>query len=89
MPKYIVAEGPLDHDGKRFETLAEVDLTEEQAASLAGIVKKCAEQGISDEELIEKIREAQSVEAVDELVGKIKRKAVVDAAAARKIELAG
>ncbi len=100
MAKYPVKE-PLDHNLKRYDVGSDVELTEEEAGPLQtlGVVGEAllatqpGDPGGSGPmkaaDLIALIAVAETVEAVDTLLGADTRTTVVAAADKRRTELAG
>lgn len=101
MAKYTVKQ-PLDHDLKRYDIGSEVELTEEEAGPLQvlGVVGEAfqATQPGGDPggsgplkaaDLIAQISAAETVEAVEALLGADTRTTVIAAADKRRAELAG
>jgi hypothetical protein len=89
MPTYNVLSHLL-HDGAAYNPGDTVEMTDEQASPLrsVGVVGEAAsEVEHTDDELIEKIKAAATVADIDALVGKIKRKPVIEAARVRMGEL--
>ena len=86
-PKYLV-NSTLSHDMTEYTQGDTVRMDEDQAIPLKEIgVLGNEVPDLNDEELVEQIKIAATLADVATLVGKIKRKAIVEAAAARKAEL--
>ena len=88
-PKYLV-KATLSHDMTEYTQGDTVRMDEDQAIPLKEIGVLGEEvPDLTDEEIVERIKVAGTLVDITALVGKIKRKAIVEAAAARKLELAG
>ena len=86
-PKYLV-KTTLNHDTTEYAQGDTVRMDEDTAIPLQGLGVLGAEvPDLNDEEIVEQIKIAATIADVAALVGKIKRKAIVEAAAARKAEL--
>jgi hypothetical protein len=87
-PKYLV-NSTLSHNMTEYAQGDTVRMSEDEAGILQplGVIGDEVPD-LTDEEIVEKIKVAANLEEIVSLAGKIKRKAIVEAVAARKLELA-